>query len=91
MAAIIKLEKTKESDRYNVFSNTETTEDKDGRGNPVPKTVVASRTVYIHKSASNGEDAYMLVPKTVFDAMQKAVEGSKAEVAVAGAQRGRKR
>lgn len=70
MNRIIKFERSKESERYAVFANLETVEDKNTKGDSVQKNLCASRTVYIHKSVAEDEPFYVLVPGRLFEAMQ---------------------
>lgn len=70
MNRVMKLEKSKESESYAVFANLETVPGKNAKGNDVEKQIIASKTVYVHKSVAEDEPAYYLVPARLFEAMQ---------------------
>lgn len=74
MGVRIKLQRVKTTDRYVVFQNTDTVMDKDNRGNEIPKTVIASRTVYIHKSQVGDINELVLLDADTVASMDQALE-----------------
>lgn len=72
MSEPIVLTHVRDTGNYRVYEGGGTFQAQDGRGQPVIKNVIlgANGTIYVGQSVAKDVDAYVLVPKQLWDRMQ---------------------